>query len=89
MDISRYEDGLTILRSPQCPYTEKNVKAIIESAEKNYKITTNLVDLSNEEEVQMSPCPFGTFCIIYNGEIISYHPISKTRFENIMKTKLK
>jgi hypothetical protein len=28
---------------------------------------------------------FGTFCIIKNGRVISHHPISNTRFENIMK----
>ncbi|NOR47352.1 MAG: GNAT family N-acetyltransferase, partial [Methanosarcinaceae archaeon] len=39
--------------------------------------------------VQHSPCAFGIFCIIYNGEIISHHPISNTRFENIMKKKIK
>jgi hypothetical protein len=39
-------------------------------------------------EVQASPCAFGSFCIILDGEIISYHPISKTRFENILNNKL-
>ncbi len=26
-------------------------------------------------------------CVIYDGEIISHHPISNTRFENIMDKK--
>jgi len=45
--------------------------------------------LKDSNAVQHSPCAFGIFCIIYNGEIISYHPISNTRFENIMKKKIK
>ena len=80
-----YPDGLTIFRSAQCPYTVKNVDAIIKSAKEKYNLTPVLVDLEEPKEVQFSPCAFGTFCIIYKGKIISHHPISKTRFENIMK----
>ena len=83
-NLKKYDKSLTILRSPQCPYTEKNVKAIIESAKK-MKLKTNLIDLLDSDEVQENPCAFGSFCIIYNGAIISYHPISNSRFENIMR----
>lgn len=81
---SAYKNGLTIIRSPQCPYTEKNVNAIIETAEKKFGLKTNLVDLKDSESAQQVPCAFGTFSIIYKGEVISYHPISNKRFENIM-----
>ncbi len=81
---SKYKKGLTIIRSVQCPYTEKNVKAIIDTAENEFKLDVKLVDLQEAKEVQASPCPFGTFCMIYNGEIISHHPISNGRFKNIM-----
>ncbi|MCK4802457.1 YoaP domain-containing protein, partial [bacterium] len=36
------------------------------------------------QEAQNSPCPFGTFCIVYNGKVIAHHPVSNTRFVNIM-----
>jgi len=87
-NLSTYKNGLTIMRSAQCPYTEKNVNAIIESAKK-MKLDVQLLDLDNAVSVQNSPCPFGTFGIIYNGKVISHHPISNTRFENIMKQDLK
>ncbi|MCW0483065.1 GNAT family N-acetyltransferase [Gaoshiqia sediminis] len=87
-NLKTYGQGLTILRSVQCPYTEKNVNAILETAQK-LNLQVNRVDLANAAEVQNSPCAFGTFCLIYNGEILSYHPISNTRFENIMKKKLR
>lgn len=83
--LEKYQQGLTILRSAQCPYTEKNVNEIIKTAREKYQLETNLIEIENAKEAQESPCPFGTFCIIYNGEIISYSPISNTRFENIMK----
>jgi len=79
-----YSDGLTVIRSPQCPYSEKNVNEILKTAQK-LGLQTKLVDLQDFREAQRSPCAFGTFCIIYNGKIISHHPISNTRFENIMK----
>lgn len=82
-----FQNGLTLIRSAQCPYSVKNVEAIIESAQQ-MKIKTQLIELEDLHDLQSSPCAFGTFCIIYNGEVISYHPISNTRFMNIMKKKL-
>lgn len=87
--LDKYQKGLYIIRSVQCPYTEKNVNSILVSALKKFNIKANLINLDNSNEVQNSPCAFGTFCIIYNGKIISHHPISKTRFENIMNKKLR
>lgn len=87
--LKQYNKGLFVLRSVQCPYTEKNVKAILESAEHEFNLKPNLVDLGNSIAVQNSPCAFGTFCIIYDGEVISHHPISNTRFGNIMKKKIR
>ena len=87
--LSQYGEGLTIIRADQCPYTVKNVIEISETAEKAYGIKINVISLKNCEEAQNSPCAFGTFCIIYRGNVISYHPISKTRFANIMNKELK
>ncbi len=86
-NLKRYRKGLTILRSVQCPYTEKNVNAILDTAHK-LNIETRLIDLSDANAARNNPSPFGTFCIIYDGEIISHHPISNRRFENIMNMKL-
>lgn len=85
--LNEYSNGLTILRSVQCLYTEKNVNAIIESAKDKFKLKTKLINLEGAETVQNTPCAFGSFCLIYDGEILSYHPISKTRFENIMRKR--
>jgi hypothetical protein len=85
--LDGYLDGLTVVRSPQCPYSVKNVDAILETA-KQMGISAKLVDLTEAEAAQQSPCAFGTFCIIYKGKIISHHPISNTRFQNIMKKNL-
>jgi len=61
----------------------------METAKNTFHLTPTLIDLEDCDEVQQSPCASGTFCILYNGEVISHHPISNTRFENIMKKMLK
>lgn len=81
----KYKNGLIIIRADQCPYTVKNVKEMVEVAKNDYHIEPKVVSLKSHTEAQNSPCPFGTFCIIYNGDIIAHHPISKGRFVNIMK----
>lgn len=85
VEMEKYAEGLTIIRSAQCPYSVKNVDAILKTARDKLKIKANLIDLESSDEAQHVPCAFGTFCIIYNGRVISHHPISNTRFENIMK----
>jgi len=87
--LENYKVGLFILRSVQCPYTEKNVNAIIKSAKEKFDMKPNLIELTDVNAVQNSPCAFGSFCIIHNGEILSHHPISNTRFENIIKKQVK
>jgi GNAT superfamily N-acetyltransferase len=82
--LSKYRKGLTIIRADQCPYTVKNVKEICETAQMTYGIKAKVTNLKNHKEAQNSPCAFGTFCIVYNGDIIAHHPISNTRFTNIM-----
>ncbi|MBP7460629.1 MAG: YoaP domain-containing protein [Candidatus Delongbacteria bacterium] len=86
MSMDKYSKGLFVLRSPQCPYSVKNVDAIIKTA-KAMKLDPVLVELDSHDTAQQSPCAFGTFCIIHDGVVLSHHPISNTRFENIIKSK--
>ena len=82
--LNSYSKGLTIIRADQCPYSVKNIKAIVETAKKVYALKPNLINLKNYKEAQNTPRSFGTFCIIYEGDVIADHPISNTRFINIM-----
>lgn len=75
---------LTVIRSPQCPYSEKNVNEIMATA-KQMGLNAKLIDLKDSTAAQHSPCAFGTFCIIKDSKIISHHPISNTRFQNILE----
>jgi hypothetical protein len=85
LSAGKYSEGLTILRSPQCPYSVKNVESIMKTALK-MNLKPALVKLEDHLSTQQSPCAFGTFCIINNGKVLSHHPISNKRFENIVKS---
>ncbi len=85
---NHYDHGLTILRSPQCPYTEKNVMEMMRVAKADFRLDPQLIDLDDHNAAQKSPCPFGTFCIVHEGEVVAHHPISRKRFENIMTKRM-
>jgi len=85
--MKKYKLGLWIFTSDQCPYTEKAVREITETAKEVYKIKTKAVELKTHNEAQECPSTFGTFCMVYNGQVIANHPISNTRFKNIMNGK--
>lgn len=88
-NLKKFGSGLTILRSPQCPYTEKNVNEIMATAKDRFHLEAQLINLSDAATAQNSPCPFGTFGIIFDGKLISHHPISNTRFVNILEKIIK
>jgi len=80
----KFADGLYIFRADQCLYTVKNVNEICVTAKNNYQINPIVVTLKDYKEAQQAPNPFGTFSILYKGEVIAHHPISNRRFMNIM-----
>ena len=85
---SKYQKGIYILRADQCPYTVKNVNEMVKAAKKQFNITPEIIHLSSSQEAQQNPSPFGIFALIINGKILSHHPISKTRFCNILRKEL-
>jgi L-amino acid N-acyltransferase YncA len=83
--LAPYQNGLHILRSDQCPYSLKNVVAMKGIAWDEFEMLANIVNIKLAKEAQNCPSPFGTFCIVLNGKVVSYHPISGTRFRNILQ----
>jgi GNAT superfamily N-acetyltransferase len=82
--ISRYGSGLVIIRSDQCPYVAKAVNEIAGTAKGTYGIEPEIIELNNHEDAQNAPSPFAIFGILYRGKLVADHPISNTRFRNIM-----
>ncbi len=87
--LSRYGSGLTIIHSDQCPYVTKAMNEIPPVAREEFGIDPTIIELPYCQLAQDSPNPYGIFSIIWNGELVADHPISKTRFINIMKKVLK
>lgn len=87
--LKEYSQGLTIIRAEQCPHSAKFADDIADAAKNIYKLKTRIVELQTYKNAQNAPTPFAVFAIIYNGQILADHQISRTRFENIMKKVLK
>jgi len=87
--VSKFKKGLTIIHSDQCPYCAKSVKEITETAQNKYGVKPKVIELKNARQAQNAPSPFAIFTIIYNGKLVADHPISNTRFINIMNKELK
>lgn len=85
--LQKYSKGLYIFTSDQCPYTHKAIVEIGETAEKEFGFRPEIIELKTAKDAREAPCPFGTFCMILNGRLIADHPISRTRFRNIMKSE--
>jgi len=69
----RFGKGLTVFRSDQCPYVEDASLAVLDVAQKA-GLESRVVELGSASEVrELSPSPFGTFGIVLNGKLLSYH----------------
>ncbi len=85
--ITKYDKGLTIIRSDTCPYIDKAVNELSSAAEE-LSIDVNLVEISNYNDAKLLPFPIVAFILIYNGKILSYQPLSRRRFTTIMNNHL-
>jgi hypothetical protein len=87
--LKKYDKGLTILWSDQCPFIAKSIREIRETIEERYGIKAKIIQMKNHEDAQNAPSPYAIFSLIYDGELRAFHPISRKRFMNIMDKELK
>ncbi|SES87167.1 Acetyltransferase (GNAT) family protein [Methanococcoides vulcani] len=67
------EKGITILRSDQCPYVPDAVR-IVENVAKKAGIPVTIKQLDTCDEVQNNGIhPFGTYCVLLDGEFLTYN----------------
>ena len=83
--LARYNRGLTIIRSSQCPHIAKFAADIAETAKNEYQIAPTVIDLKSFSDAQQAPTPYAVFALVHNGQLLADHQISRTRFRNIMK----
>lgn len=76
--------GWHLIYSDQCPWHEKSMTDIKQSAIDN-GIQLTITKLLTPQEAQNAPSGFGTFSLIKDGKLLADHYISRARFENILK----
>ena len=76
--------GWHLIYSDQCPWHEKSITSIKQSA-LDHGLRLTVKKLSTPQEAQNAPSGFGTFSLIKDGKLLADHYISKTRFETILK----
>ncbi len=85
--LAKYK-GLNIVYSNQCPWVARSISELSGVA-KEKGLDLKVTELKNAKEAQNAPSIYGTFTLIYNGEIFADHYLSNTRFLNILKKELK
>ncbi len=71
--LQRFGPGLTVIRTPQCPFTENGTHEVVQTAQQR-GIPAQVVELKSAREVQeTSPSAFGVFGIVLNGRLLSYY----------------
>jgi GNAT superfamily N-acetyltransferase len=82
--LRKYGSGLTIIKSDQCPCIAKCVEDILQAC-KTLRICPKAVELKTGSQARNAPSAYGIFNVIYDGKLVAEHPISGTRFLNIMR----
>ena len=84
--LKRYTHGITVFRSNQCPYVSGSVKEIAETA-RHLNLPVQIKDIKSCKEAQHGIHPYGTFCILLDGKVLTYRPIGKKGLINAMKSQ--
>ncbi|MBN2561599.1 MAG: GNAT family N-acetyltransferase [Phycisphaerae bacterium] len=86
--LRKHGSGLTIIKSDQCPCIAKSMDGILQACEA-LGVRPKVVELKSGSQSREAPSAYGVFNIIYDGKVVADHPISGTRFRNIMRRILK
>ncbi len=85
--LSQYHD-LQLIYTAQCPYIGKAI-AELPPVAVQHGVQLHLVELGDAAEArQRMPSPYGVISLVYEGRLLADHPISATRFKNILQKEL-
>ncbi len=82
--LRKYGSGLTIIKSDQCPCIAKCTGDILQVC-KSLGIRPKVVEVKSGRQARNVPSAYGVFNVLYDGHTVAEHPISGTRFRNIMR----
>ena len=76
--------GLNIVYSAQCPYLPKSV-ADLQSVAAELGLNVRVTALKTPAEAQRAPSYYGVFALLWNGQLLSDHYVSATRFRSLVR----
>ena len=81
---ARFGAGLTVLRTPQCPYIEDATNTALEFAAAK-GIPSQVVTFQSAQELQEnSPSPYGVFGTVLDGQLLAYHYLQRKDFHKLV-----
>jgi L-amino acid N-acyltransferase YncA len=78
---ARFGAGLTVIRTPQCPYIEDAAKLALDWAAAKGIPSRTTAFRSAKDLQERSPSPYGVFAIVLDGRLLSYHYLLPKDFE--------
>jgi hypothetical protein len=83
--LSKYT-GWNLVYADQCPWHAKSVTDLQDAAKK-HGIDLTVKKLTTPKQAQHAPSGYGTFSLIYDGQLLADHYLSRRRFESILKQR--
>lgn len=83
--LKKYSEGLTVFTSDQCPYIADFIP-VIKKVGEDVGLPVRIETIKNRTEAQ-NLHPYGTFCILLNGEVFSHYPNTERGFKKQLNKK--
>jgi len=77
----RFGKGLIVVRTDQCPYIDDAVNSVRDAASERGLRFREVVLKSAEDVRKRCPSAYGTFSIVLDGRLLSYHYLTKRDLE--------
>jgi GNAT superfamily N-acetyltransferase len=82
-----YGQGLTVIRTGQCPYLDDATNTALEVARAR-GIPASAVELTSAREVRArAPSPYGVFSIVLDGKVLSHYYQPKKKLNELLDAK--
>ncbi|MBN1329269.1 MAG: YoaP domain-containing protein [Candidatus Heimdallarchaeota archaeon] len=82
---NQFAEGFTVFFSDQCPYNLGAAKFVKHYAEKN-NYPVRIIPIQSSMEAQKNAFhPYGTYCVLFNGEYMTYYFQNEKEFDQLLQ----
>ena len=82
--LRKYASGITIFKSDQCPYTDGYANLVAEIARQK-GVPVRIEQVKTCEEAQNGVYPYGSFCVLFNGKVLTHRSIGRKELLEVLK----